>query len=143
MDAREIRKLILDSFFVIFGSAVLAAHLFALVRESGPMYFYQVAVLFFAALLICFANFIFYSKYPLTSKQMITRYIFHYFVTLGTATVAGIYLDWIICSDPIPVVGFLSTVSVFYWLMIGINEYRYKWALSDTLRKMKQRANDK
>jgi len=138
MDAREIRKLILDSFFVIFGSAMPAMHLFALVRGHGPMYFYQLAVIFVASAFVCFAKFIFYSKHALTKGQMVARYVFHYLVTLATAAVVGIYLDWIICSDPIHVLIFLAIVSAFYWFMVGVNEYRYKWALDDALRKMKR-----
>jgi len=138
MDFKEIRRLIIDSFFVVFGCAVLSAHLFVLITDADPLPNYYIAVIFVGALVVCLSNFAFYSKRILTQRQMGWRYLLHFVVTLAVAAVIGVFMEWITCRNPLMVILYLFIVSIFYGLMAGGNEVRYHYdvkALNDALRK--------
>jgi len=140
MTGKEIKTLIVDSFFVIFGSAMIGAHLFALFAEVGPLHFLHFIVLFVAALLISISNFVFYSKGDLPVPQMMVRYLLHFFITIGIAIAAGTYLQWFNCLYPWRVVTYLVIVVVLYGLMIGVNELRYRKSLDEVNAYLKSRS---
>ncbi|MCL2841196.1 MAG: DUF3021 domain-containing protein [Defluviitaleaceae bacterium] len=141
MDVKEIRRLILDSFFVVFGCAVLSTHVFKRIDGGEHLPSYYIAVLFIAALIICVSNFVFYSKRVLTRRQMSWRYLLHFVITLAVAAVVGVYMEWIVCSSPIWVLLYLLIVSIFYGLMLVVNEMRYYGAVKEMNEQLKKRFN--
>ena len=142
MGAKEIRDLILNSFFVIFGCAVLSAHIFTFVTDSGRLAAHYIVVLFAAALVVCLSNFIFYSRRVLATGRMIWRYLLHFVITLAVAAAVGVYMEWISCGRPVWVIVYLLIVSAFYGLMMFVNELRYYAAVREYNEQLRRRFKD-
>jgi len=126
MDVREICKLILTSFFIIFGCSIIAAQVFTTAMGLGPVCSVHINTIWVLTSLICLTHFVFYSKGKLTRRGMLIRTLIHFYITTALSIAAAIYLGWIVCHRPLQVIVFVVLVATVYLTLFGISEYRHK-----------------
>jgi len=139
MDIKDIKRMMIQSFFVIFSGSVLASHINRLIFNAAEIGRHEVTALLILSILADLAYFIFYSKKDLSKKQMTIRYAFHFPAILGITLGTASFMEWISWNEPIEIIVFIGMVMLVYIMVIVVNLYQHKKLAIRMNQKLKER----
>lgn len=139
MDFKEIRKYMLNSFFVIFSGSVLAMYANRLIFGNVEMHVHDITALLVLTV-FCDLGYIFhYSRRELSRKQIHARRVVHLVYVLAVVVSVAIFMGWVTLAEPLTIFVLVSSIIAVYVLVGAVDIYRSK-KIADKLNvKLKER----